>query len=135
MTTGSFALKSAIYTALNNDSTLTDTHGAGVYDDVPEGSGFPYVTMGEETAIDYGVKGTDGSEQTVNIHVWSQYRGSKEVKTIMDRIHTLLHDSSLSVSGFNLVNTRFEFMDILRDPDGITRHGVMRFRAVMLGTA
>ena len=53
----------------------------------------------------------------------------------MDRIHTLLHDSSLSVSGFNLVNTRFEFMDILRDPDGITMHGVMRFRAVMLGTA
>ena len=135
MTIGNFALQSAIYTALNNDSTLTTTYGAGVYDDVPEGSGFPYVTMGEDASNDYGTKDLDGSTVTLNIHVWSQYRGSKEVKTIMDRIHTLLHDSSLSVSGFNLVNTRFEFMDILRDPDGITRHGVMRFRAVMLGTA
>ena len=135
MTIGNFALQSAIYTALNNDSTLTTTYGAGVYDDVPEGSSFPYVTMGEDASNDYGTKDLDGSTVSLNIHVWSQYRGSKEVKTIMDRIHTLLHDSSLSVSGFNLVNTRFEFMDILRDPDGITRHGVMRFRAVMLGTA
>ena len=135
MTIGNFALQSAIYTALNNDSTLTTTYGAGVYDDVPEGSGFPYVTMGEDASNAYGTKDLDGSTVSLNIHVWSQYRGSKEVKTIMDRIHTLLHDSSLSVSGFNLVNTRFEFMDILRDPDGITRHGVMRFRAVMLGTA
>ena len=52
----------------------------------------------------------------------------------MDRIHDLLHDSSLSVSGFNLINSRFEFSDILRDPDGVTRHGVMRFRVITLGT-
>ena len=56
-------------------------------------------------------------------------------KNIMDRIHDLLHDSNLSVTGFNLVNLRFEFSDILRDPDGITRHGVMRFRAIILGTS
>ena len=76
-----------------------------------------------------------GSQITVNLHIWSQYKGSKEAKNIMDRVHTLLHDTSLSVTGFNLINLRFEFADILRDPDGITRHGVMRFRAVMLGTA
>ena len=51
----------------------------------------------------------------------------------MDRVHTLLHDSSLSVTGSNFINMRFEFSDIIRDPDGITRHGVMRFRAIMLG--
>ena len=51
----------------------------------------------------------------------------------MDRIHDLLHNHSLSVTGFNLINLRFEFSDILRDPDGVTRHGIMRFRAVMLG--
>ena len=61
--------------------------------------------------------------------------GAKETKNIMDRIHDLLHDSSLSVTGFNLVNLRFEFSDILRDPDGVTRHGVMRFRAIILGTS
>jgi hypothetical protein len=52
----------------------------------------------------------------------------------MDKIHDLLHDVSLAVSGVNLINLRFEYSDIMRDPDGITRHGVMRFRAITLGT-
>ena len=52
----------------------------------------------------------------------------------MDKIHDLLHNSNLSVSGFNLINLRYEFSDIMRDPDGIPRHGVMRFRAIILGS-
>jgi hypothetical protein len=50
-------------------------------------------------------------------------------------VHTLLHDSSLSQTGFNLVNMRYEFSDVLRDPDGVTRHGIIRFRAITLGTS
>ena len=76
-----------------------------------------------------------GSEYTINFDVWSKYKGSKETKQIMDRIHDLLHDYALSVTGFNLINLRFEFGDILIDPDGVTRHGVMRFRAIILGTS
>lgn len=135
MTIGQFALQERIYSTLNGDSNLTSTQGAAVYDEVPENSSFPYVQIGGETAIDYGTKDVNGSEVTINLDVWSQYKGSKEVKNLMDRIHTLLHDSDLNVTGHNLVNLRFEFGDVLRDPDGITRHGVMRFRAVMLGTA
>ena len=134
MSIGQFALQSAIYSALNGDSNLTTTQGAGVYDEVIEGSSFPFIQIGEDTALDYGTKTDDGGQYTINIHVWSQYTGSKECKNLMDRIHDLLHDSTLSVTGFNLVNFRFEFSDILRDPDGITRHGVMRFRAIILGT-
>ena len=134
MTIKQFALQEALYARLNNDSTLTNTNGASVYDEVPEGSGFPYVVLGETTAIDYGTKDINGSESTVMLHVWSQYRGAKEVKNIMDRVHDLLHDYSMSVSGANLINLRFEFSDLLRDPDGVTRHGVMRFRAILLGS-
>ena len=134
MTIKQFALQEALYARLNNDSTLTSTLGSSVYDEAPEGSGFPYVVLGETTAIDYGTKDVNGSENTVMLHVWSQYRGAKEVKNIMDRLHDLLHDYSMSVSGANLINLRFEFSDLLRDPDGITRHGVMRFRAILLGS-
>jgi hypothetical protein len=135
MSVGQFALQSTIYSALNNDNTLTSTLGAGVFDEVTEGTTYPFVAIGEDTATDFGTKTEDGGQFTINIHVWSQYTGSKETKNIMDRIHDLLHDSNLSVTGFNLVNLRFEFSDILRDPDGITRHGVMRFRAIILGTS
>ena len=133
MSIGQFPLQERIYTVLSGDNTITSTYGAGVYDDVLEGSTYPFVEIGNETAIDYSTKDADGAEYTVTLHVWSQYAGSKEAKQIMDRIHDLLHNSSLSVTGFNLINLRFEFSDILRDPDGKTRHGVMRFRAIILG--
>ena len=104
-----------------------------MYDEVIEGNTYPFITLGEETTIDYSTKTATGSETTINIHIWSQYKGSKQTKEIMDKVHDLLHDSNLSVTGFNLINLRFEYSDIMRDPDGITRHGVMRFRAIILG--
>ena len=134
MSIGQFALQTTLYTTLSSDNTLTSTLGAGVYDEVLEGASYPFVSLGEETAVDYGTKDLVGGETTINIHIWSQYKGAKETKEIMDRIHDLLHDSNLTVIGFNLINLRFEFSDILRDPDGVTRHGVMRFRAIILGT-
>lgn len=134
MTVGQFELQTAIYSALSGDSNLTSTLGASVFDEVPDQSSYPFVALGEETVVEYDTKDLDGASHTINIHVWSQYKGAKETKQIMDRIHTLLHDSSLSVSGFNLIRMQFEFSDIMRDPDGVTRHGVMRFRAITLGT-
>ena len=135
MSIGQFALQSAIYTRLSSDSTITTTYGATVVDEVLLGDDYPFITLGEETTIDYGTKDVDGGETTINIHIWSRYKGAKETKNIMDRIHDLLHDYSLTVTGFNLINLRFEFSDIMIDPDGVTRHGVMRFRAVILGTS
>jgi len=133
MSVGQFALQSSIYTALNV-SAITSTLSCGVYDEVIDGNSYPFITMGEETAIDYSTKNLVGAETTINIHIWSRYKGSKQTKEIMDKVHDLLHDISLSVTGVNLINLRFEYSDIMRDPDGITRHGVMRFRAITLGT-
>ena len=135
MTVGQFELQSGIFTVLNSDSTLTNTLGVSIFDEVPEESSYPFVSIGEETVVDFDTKDLDGGDHTINIHVWSQYKGAKETKQIMDRIHTLLHNGSVSVTGFNLIRIRFEFSDILRDPDGVTRHGVMRFRAIILGTS
>lgn len=137
MSIGIWPLQQAIFTTLNNDSTLTSSLGAGVYDDVPdfEAADYPFVQLGQDTSIDYSTKDVVGTETTVTIHVWSRYRGSKEAKQIMERLHQLLHDGNLTVTGHNLINLRAEFADVIRDPDGITRHGVMRFRAVMLGTS
>jgi hypothetical protein len=133
MSVGQFALQSAIYSALDV-SAITSTLSCGVYDEVVEGNSYPFITLGEETAIDYSTNNLVGAETTINVHIWSRYKGSKETKEIMDKIHDLLHDVSLTVTGVNLINLRFEYSDIMRDPDGITRHGVMRFRAITLGT-
>ena len=133
MSIGQFQLQQAIFSALNVSAVTSDL-SCGVFDDVPQNASYPYIALGEETAVDFSVKDIQGGDLTVNIHVWSQYKGSKETKQIMDKIHDLLHNINLSVTGFKLINLRFEFSDIMRDPDGITRHGVMRFRAIILGS-
>jgi hypothetical protein len=128
----SFNLQKAIFTAL--DGNITDVNSAaigGVYDDVPEGAAYPYVVIGEETQENVSTKSSDLHEHTLTIHVWSQYRGRREIKEIMAQVYDLLHDQSLSVTNAVLVDLKQEFSRDLVEGDGITRHGIMRFRAVV----
>ena len=132
----SFELQKTVFTALNGGS-ITNEQGAsisGVFDDVPAGTDYPYIRIGEETVVDNATKTLDSNEHTITIHCWSQYAGMKEIKLLMQQVYTILHDSSLSVSGANLINLRHEFETTLLEGDGITRHGVMRFRAVLFDT-
>ena len=131
MSDHSIELQKTIFDTLSGDSTITSTYGANVYDYIPDNTSFPYVKLGEETSVDNGTKTLQGNEHTLVIHTFSQYRGSKEVKNIMSRIYALLHESSLSVSGASLVNLRFEFSDVIKENDGLTTHGLQRFRAVV----
>lgn len=127
----SWDLQTAIYTALNGNVTGIDDAVIAVYDDVPEGSAYPYVILGEETTANNGSTTLDGIEHTLTIHVWSQYRGRREIKLIMQSCYDLLHNAAITVSGASLVNIRQEFSTTLAENDGITRHGVMRFRVVV----
>ena len=72
MALGQFALQSAIYSRLSSDSTLTSTLGAAVVDEALQGQSYPFVALGEETTVDFSTKDVDGSDVTINIHVWSQ---------------------------------------------------------------
>ncbi|MEK9769605.1 MAG: DUF3168 domain-containing protein [Betaproteobacteria bacterium] len=128
----SWELQKSIYTTLN-DATINDNGGSDVpvYDDVPEGSSYPYIVIGEETSNNISTKTKQAHEHTLTIHVWSQYRGRREIKEIMSQIYTQLHDSAIVVSGASLVNLKQEFEQTLTEGDGLTRHGIIRFRAVV----
>ena len=130
MSLHSFDLASTVYTALTGDATLMALV-EGVYDDVPQDTPYPYIVVGEETTINAGTMTVDGLEHTLTLHVWSRYRGLKETKQIMERIYTLLHNSNLTVTGASLVNLRQEFSSTFVDAEGLTRHGVIRFRAMV----
>jgi len=128
----SWNLQKAIYAKLN-DATISGASVSDVpiYDDVPEGTAAPYINIGEETAINDGTKTVDAVEHTLTIHIWSEYRGRYEIKHIMQQVYQNLHNTAITVSGASLVNIRQEFATTLEEADGITRHGVMRFRAIV----
>ena len=131
MSLHSWELQKAIFTTLSGSVRGMDAVNVPVFDDVPEGTEYPYVVIGEETAANNGTKTLDGIEHTLTIHAWSRYRGRREIKEIMQSVYENLHNTDISVSGASLVNIRQEFNTTLAETDGITRHGVMRFRAVV----
>ncbi len=132
MSNFSVALQTTVYNALiGNNPLTTKLGGNNIYDFVPENTSFPYVKVGDQTMVDDGTKDKKGSDFTLIVHTFSRYRGSKEIKEIMSLIYDVLHESSLSVSGASN-NMRFEFSDIIKESDGLTTHGVQRFRVFVL---
>lgn len=125
-------LQQTVHTALSGDVTLQGFLGnpARIYDHVPQDATFPYLVMGEATAGAFDTKTEDGMEQRLSLHIWSRYRGLKETKEIMAAVIAVLDQASLVVAGHVLVLLRLDSSATFLDPDGLTRHGVQRFRAV-----
>jgi hypothetical protein len=131
MSDAGWELQKAAFAALDGDAGL----GAlitGVYDHVPPDTGFPYVTVGEATVADESTMAKDGQAHAITVHSWSRGRGRKELKQVMGEVYRILHKSSLTVTGQDFAGMMFEFADTLIDPDGLTYHGVQRFRAVTI---
>jgi len=118
-------IQTAIFTRLNTGLTVP------VFDNVPDNQPKPYVVVGDDTVIEWDTDNNAGFEATITLHVWSDYPGKAEVKTIQGEIYDLLHRAEFSVIGYNLINCSFEFGDTFLDVNGVTRHGVQRFRLIL----
>lgn len=123
-------LQAAIYQTLTGDTTLMALVKS-IFDRAPQGSEFPYITIGDSVANDWSAKTFAGTEQMTTLHIWSQEGGHKETATIMDRIYQLLHDASLTVTGNTLIMIRLISSTVMLEMDGSTYHGTMRFRALL----
>jgi len=146
----SVAIQQAIFTKLRADAPLgamlptslfDGDVGKAVYDRPPASNYselavgvFPFVVIGDDTAAEFDTDDSEGQETTVTIHAWSRYPGKKEVKQVLDAIYNALHNKSLTVTGQIVIFIFFEFMETIADPDGLTQHGVIRFRLLTQGT-
>lgn len=125
------AVQAAVYGALKGDDALSAMPVEGkIFDLVPSTIAYPWIRVGEMTAVPFDTQDSAGQEHTVTIHSWSQYLGHKEVKEIMASIYSVLHNAVLTVVGHQTVLCMFEFSQVFDDPDGITHHGVQRFRII-----
>lgn len=115
------AVQKAIYTALSGAS-LT------VFDQVSENQAFPYVTIGESSLLDDSDKTAHADEHVETIHVWSRAGGFKECKDLMtDAIEAASTINGIT-DGYHIRYLDTDQILTMRDPDGITRHGVIRIR-------
>ncbi|MBL4801741.1 MAG: DUF3168 domain-containing protein [Emcibacter sp.] len=130
---GAQTLWQAIYDKLTADSLLMGQI-SGIFDPVPEGEDLPYLTIGEGSMRDWSAKDFIGQEHLIDIHIWSGKRGGGEVRTLSDRVATLLSGQNLTLTGHQLVGLEFTFFENFFDGDGQVRHGILRFRAKTIQT-
>jgi hypothetical protein len=92
---------------------------------------YPYVTIGEFTGEQNDPLIEHGTNLEVNVHTWSRYPGMAETQRLMETAQSALDRQRFAIEGAQWVDTIWIFAQTLRDPDGVTRHGVLRFRVVL----
>lgn len=122
------AVQQAFYTALNGNV------GAPVYDEPPETTNLPYVTIGEATTTRDNRFGLTARIVSATVHVWSRSGGDfsqtgfLQGNTIAASVDAILDNARLALTGWTMVGCDMDQSQTLRDPDGITRHVVLTYR-------
>lgn len=121
------ALQAAIGARLAADPAVLALVPAGQIIDshsLPEA--FPCVILGEdqEVADDLTFE-RQHVRVTSTLHVWHREAGLAGVKAIAGAIRDALRGGLPVLSGASCLDMRFEGARFMRDPDGITSHGVV----------
>lgn len=102
-----------------------------VYDHVPQDATFPYEVVGDPTGVDHDTDTTLGWDAEVTIHQYSRFRGFEEVERIQRQNDEALNRAVPVVVDARIVTLHRVSVDGVLDPDGLTRHGIHRFRAIV----
>ncbi|MBN9472269.1 MAG: DUF3168 domain-containing protein [Bosea sp.] len=124
----SLALQGAINTTLRAQVSAV---GNRVFDEVPQNVAFPYIELGEFQTVDDGAQCIDAVEIYATLHVWSRAPGQVEAKTIAGAVRGALHEAELNLgSAWQFLEIAHQDTRYLKDPDGLTSHAVLTFRAL-----
>jgi len=107
--------------------------GDRVYDRAPGSATFPFAHLGPTLGgTEVETQSGEGWETVVTLEVWSRYApGRKEAADALAAIHAALQNVDLSLSGgFAVVMLRLIDSRIMDEDDGVTTHGVARYRIV-----
>ncbi len=121
-------LQVAIFNKLNNGLNV-QVFSQG---DAPDNLAAVYVTIGNDTHIPWDDDNLTGFESTLTIHIFDTtgQRGYVNVKPLLGECYNLLHRGTIAINGFRLVGIDHEFEDTMIDADGLTPHGVQRYRVI-----
>jgi hypothetical protein len=131
-------LQRAIYQALTGDPYLM-TLINGVYDFVPEarpdiagreldpwGTVEAYVSFGPMDALNDGAECITSGAYTLQLDAWSRQKTSVHCRRIVDQIRRLLDGTTFeTTTGNAIVGLTIEAWREMRDPDGLTTHGIV----------
>ncbi len=107
-----------VYVRAGADEAITQTFGAGVYDEPPEDAPRPYLIVGDApfTTTRDESHGTFGWETVITVSIWVEQRGFKVAHELAQRLVELFHRQPMTLPSFHVVDVRLELSQLLRDP-------------------
>lgn len=132
---GQQQLQKAVYDALTAALATAGPAGAPVpgYDDpVPQDASFPYWAFGASETSEFDTTTELGQEHVLEIHTFwrNDDAGKKQIQALQKKVYDAIHNVSLTLAaGAALVFLFQDFSTVFTDPDGVTQHGIQRFRA------
>ena len=133
MSTATWSLQAALYTALTGDTGLMallahPTGFAGVYARLAKaGAPLDYIVLGSSQETDNDTFGRPGKVGTEILHLWST--DIAKAKAIYAACERLLNRPRLTLAGHTMVRGRLEYLTDQTDPDGSAVQVVARYRA------
>jgi len=91
----------------------------------------PRINMGEDQEIPADDVVGRYTRLLATMHVWNREPGLEGVKAITSAVRKALILQTWTQNGFCCIDTRLVSARYLRDPDGLTAHGVITFQALI----
>lgn len=121
-------IQEALYERASADPVLSELE-VEVFDYVDEDHRpRTYVVIGEAFTTPDNTHGSIGWTTVATLSIWTEERGFRAAHVIKDRLIELFDHQPLEVAGFHHVETRFEFDQMLRDPQPTLRRALLRLR-------
>jgi hypothetical protein len=126
-----FELQQAVFSRLKADPMLNSLVAGRVYDQPPTAPAYPYVSIGPDTVTPARADCYDGSDVTFQVDAWSRAVGFPEVKRIGAAVRAALTAvPEWTLSTHRVVDVALVDARTFRDPDGLTSHTALNFRAL-----
>lgn len=88
---------------------------------------YPFVVLQQPDLNDDDTDTETGFEGFFQVHVWSKEKSDIETMNLQKTIYDTLHRLSYDTTNYGVSNIYQQSVAIIREPDGITRHGLQRF--------
>jgi hypothetical protein len=113
----------AVHLAVRDKLVAALAGVAAVYDDVPHDAAYPYVDLAAQNRAPTDTLRNHGFTFHFYPAIYSQYKGQREVRQILDAIDAALHDVHLSLATGAAVRCQVTDSRCVRDQDGHTYQG------------
>lgn len=93
---------------------ILSSTGYNVFDDVPDDTTYPFISIGYSQTLDDSTKTNDGYEILQYIDIYSNYRGQKEIKEISQKVLQTIENSDIEIDDL-FIDVKLRGMEIIKE--------------------